>query len=142
MIRTGKVVGIQGNSLEVCFERPEMCAKCGACMGREAHKETVKIAGSASVGDTVTVEMPDAKIVKVSLIAYIIPLTGLLIGLLIGQALLKTDIWAAVFGLAGMGCGILITRMLDRRLGTKASWQPKLLEVNPPTETIQKEESK
>ena len=30
MIRTGKVVGGGSGTLEVCFERPEMCAQCGS----------------------------------------------------------------------------------------------------------------
>ena len=130
MVRTGKVVGVSENALEVCFERPEMCAKCGACMGRKPHEETVKIEGTAEIGDMVDVEMPDAKIVKVSLIAYIIPLAGLLIGLLIGQTLLKNDIWAAVAGFAGLGAGILVARIFDRKLGAQKSWQPKLLSVH------------
>ena len=133
MVRTGKVVGTGNGMLEVCFERPEMCAQCGACAGRKPHEETVKIAGQAEIGDTVNVEMPDAKIVKVSLIAYIIPLIGLLLGLLLGQAVLKTDLWAAVFGLAGLGTGILISRMFDRRLSKKKEWQPQLLSVDHPT---------
>ena len=32
MVRTGKVVGTDGKTIDVCFERPEMCAQCGACM--------------------------------------------------------------------------------------------------------------
>ncbi len=130
MVRTGKVVGISGKAIEVCFERPEMCAQCGACMGHKPHEETVRIEGSAEIGDTVAVEMPDAKIVKVSLIAYIIPLIGLMIGLLIGQVLLKSDLWAALTGLLGLGAGILVTRMLDKRLGAQKAWQPKLLAVH------------
>ncbi len=130
MVRTGKVVGISGKAIEVCFERPEMCAQCGACMGHKPHEETVRIEGSAEIGDTVAVEMPDAKIVKVSLIAYIIPLIGLMIGLLIGQVLLKSDLWAALTGLLGLGTGILVTRMLDKRLGAQKAWQPKLLAVH------------
>ncbi len=130
MVRTGKVVGTSGKTLEVCFERPEMCAQCGACMGRKPHEETVKIEGTAEIGDSVDVEMPDAKIVKVSLIAYIIPLIGLLIGLLIGQTLLKNDLWAALTGLAGLGAGILVARAFDKKLGAQKSWQPKLLSVH------------
>ena len=130
MVRTGKVVGISGKAIEVCFERPEMCAQCGAGMGHKPHEETVRIEGSAEIGDTVAVEMPDAKIVKVSLIAYIIPLIGLMIGLLIGQVLLKSDLWAALTGLLGLGAGILVTRMLDKRLGAQKAWQPKLLAVH------------
>ena len=133
MVRTGKVVGTDGKTLDVCFERPEMCAKCGACMGRKPHELTVGIEGKAEIGDTVDVEMPDAKIVKVSLIAYIIPLIGLLIGLLIGQTLINNDIWAAVIGLIGLGAGFLIARTFDKRLGAQKEWQPKLLAVHHPT---------
>lgn len=134
MVRTGKVVGTDGKTIDVCFERPEMCAQCGACMGRKPHEETVKIEGTAAVGDTVAVEMPDAKIVKVSLIAYIIPLVGLLAGLLIGQVLLKSDIWAAVTGLVGLGGGILVARVFDKRLGAQKAWQPRLLAVHHSTD--------
>ena len=129
MVRTGKVVDAGSGTIDVCFERPEMCAQCGACMGHKPHEETVRIKGKASVGDYVNVEMPDAKIVKVSLIAYIIPLAGLLIGLLFGQAVLKADLWAAVFGLAGLGGGILITRVFDKKLGAQKAWQPRLLGI-------------
>ena len=131
MVRSGRVVSAGNGTVEVCFQRPEMCAQCGACVGHKVHEETVTIRGSAAVGDTVTVEMPDARIVKVSLIAYIIPLAGLMIGLLIGQALLKSDLWAAVFGIAGLGCGLLVTRLSDRKLGRRPGWQPRLLSVEP-----------
>ena len=131
MVRSGKVIGVQDGSLEICFQRPEMCAQCGACVGHKAHEETVKIKGEAAIGDTVTVEMPDARIVKVSLIAYIIPLIGLMAGLLVGQAVLKTDLWAAVFGLFGLGGGLIVTRLADRKLGLRPGWQPRLLSVEP-----------
>ncbi len=109
-------------------------------MGREPHEELVKIEGIAAVGDTVAVEMPDAKIVKVSLIAYMIPLIGLLIGLLIGQTLLNSDLWAAFTGLIGLAAGILAVRIFDRKLGTQKTWQPKLLSVYHPEDTTLKEE--
>ena len=142
MVRTGRVIGTQDGVLEVCFERPEMCAQCGACMGHKPHEETVKIEGDAMVGDTVAVEMPDAKIVKVSLIAYIIPLIGLLLGLLIGQTLLNNDLWAAVIGLIGLAAGVLTARIFDRKLGAQKSWQPKLLSVyHPDNSTLKERES-
>ena len=132
MVRTGKVIAAEGNRLQVCFERPEMCAHCGACVGgHHIHEETVQIKGHAQVGDRVSVEMPDAKIVKVSLIAYVIPLVGLLIGLLIGQSLMQSDLWAALTGLIGLGCGLLVVRVFDRKLGARPAWQPRLLEVHP-----------
>ena len=48
---------------------------------------------------------------------------------LFGQAVLKADLWAAVFGLAGLGGGILITRVFDKKLGAQKAWQPRLLGI-------------
>ena len=141
MVRTGKVVGTNGSVLDVCFERPEMCAHCGACMGGKVHEETVKISGTAQLGDTVEVEMPDAKIVKVSLIAYIIPLIGLMLGLLIGQTLMHNDLWSAVTGLVGLGAGILVARVFDKKLGSQKGWQPRLLAVHHPDNETKEEET-
>ena len=139
LVRTGKVVSAGPDAIEVCFERPEMCAQCGACMGHKPHETTVKIQGTAEIGDTVAVEMPDANIVKVSLIAYIIPVIGLLLGLMIGQIVLKNDVWAALAGIVGLTAGILITRVFDKKLGSQPNWKPKLLAVHHPTEEIKEE---
>ena len=132
MIRTGRVVASSNGILQICFERPEMCAQCGACMGHKPHEETVQVKGSGEVGDIAAVEMPDAKIVKVSLIAYIIPLITLMIGLLIGQTLLKSDLWAALCGIAALALGLLAVRLFDRRLGRQKAWQPQLVAVSKP----------
>ena len=43
MVRSGRVVSAGDGTMEVCFQRPEMCAQCGACMGHKVHEETVKI---------------------------------------------------------------------------------------------------
>ncbi|MBQ8082212.1 MAG: SoxR reducing system RseC family protein [Clostridia bacterium] len=134
MIRTGRVVESAKGQLKVCFDRPEMCESCGACAGHAAHKELITVEGEGSVGDVAAVEMPDAKIVKVSLIAYIIPLVGLMLGLLIGQTLTGTDLWAALLGVAGLALGLLIVRLADRRLGRRAEWTPKLIAVSRPKE--------
>ncbi len=129
MIRTGRVVAAEGDSLRVCFDRPEMCASCGKCGVHGVHQELVTVEGKASAGNWVQVEMPDAQVVKVSLIAYVIPLAGLMIGLVIGQNVLGTDLWAAVLGIALLGAGLLAVRLLDRHLGRKPNWKPRLVKV-------------
>ena len=111
MIRTGRVVEAKGGSLKVCFDRPEMCASCGKCGAHGVHQELVTVQGEADVGNWVQVEMPDAQIVKVSLIAYVIPLVFLMAGLVIGQNILGTDAWAAGLGIGLMAVGLLIVRL-------------------------------
>ena len=131
MIRTGRVVEANGGSLKVCFDRPEMCASCGKCGAHGVHQELVTVQGEADVGNWVQVEMPDAQIVKVSLIAYVIPLVFLMAGLVIGQNVLGTDAWAAGLGIGLMAVGLFIVRLIDRRLGGTPGWKPPLVNVLP-----------
>ena len=129
MIRTGRVVEAKDGSLKVCFDRPEMCASCGKCGAHGVHQELVTVQGEAQVGNWVQVEMPDAQVVKVSLIAYVIPLVFLMIGLVIGQNILGTDAWAAGLGIGLMAAGLLVVRLIDKRLGGRPGWKPRLVNV-------------
>ncbi len=129
MIRTGRVVEAKDGSLKVCFDRPEMCASCGKCGAHGVHQELVTVQGEAQVGNWVQVEMPDAQVVKVSLIAYVIPLVFLMIGLVIGQNVLGTDAWAAGLGIGLMAAGLLVVRLIDKRLGGRPGWKPRLVNV-------------
>ena len=72
---------------------------------------------------------PDAQIVKVSLIAYVIPLVFLMAGLVIGQNVLGSDGWAAGLGVGLLAVGLLVVRLIDKRLGGKPCWKPKLIKV-------------
>ena len=129
MIRTGRVVEAKDGSLKVCFNRPEMCASCGKCGAHGVHQELVTVQGEAQVGNWVQVEMPDAQVVKVSLIAYVIPLVFLMAGLVIGQNVLGTDAWAAGLGIGLMAAGLLVVRLIDKRLGGRPGWKPRLVNV-------------
>lgn len=130
MVRVGRVVDRQADSLRVCFDRPEMCEKCGACLGKK-HKELVTLRGDAQPGDTVEVEMPDAKVLKISAIMYVIPLLGLLFGLLIGQTISQTDTGAAVGGVLGLALSWGGLILFDRKAAKKKQWQPRIIAVHP-----------
>ena len=72
MIRSGQVIGKDGKGLLVCFERLAACQGCKAC-GREGKQTSVLVHGEAEVGDIVSVEMPDAQVLKASLLVYLPP---------------------------------------------------------------------
>ncbi len=129
MVRTGRVVEADGKKMKVCFDRPEMCASCGRCGVHGQHQELVSVEGDAKAGAWVQVEMPDAQIVKVSLIAYVIPLVCLMAGLVIGQNVLGSDLWAGALGVTALGAGLLLVRLADRKLGGRPGWKPRLIQV-------------
>ncbi len=131
MLRTGRVTKENKHGVEVCFERLAACHGCNAC-GRDKKSTTVFVYGQASVGDTVSVEMPDAQVLRASLLTYLLPLAGLLGGLAVGSAVAPGKDWAMVLaGFVGMALSIGLLKVIDRRLGQRAAWQPRIVEVNP-----------
>ena len=130
MERLGEVTKVDGKYLEITFCRPSDCEKCHACMGGEK-TATIRVEGTASVGDMAWVEMPASTITQASLLAYAFPLAGLFIGMFAGEALLPLEnslggVIGAVVGLALPLCYLLLTEK-KRRLNPK--WTPKLVRV-------------
>ena len=134
MLRTGKVIAARGGELEVCFERPEACARCGACAGQK-EKTLVKIPGDVPVGRWIGVDMPEGQVLKASVLAYVIPLLMLLGGIALGSALFREEVLWAVCGVASMGLSWVFLRFVDKRMKRRDIWQPKIVRVYAEGET-------
>lgn len=127
MLRTGRVVDIRNGKLQVCFERPEACAHCGACAGPKEHT-LAEIEGDAPLGAWVEVDLPQGQVLKASLLAYVLPLALLLAGVTCG-ALLGSEIAGAAVGIAAMLLAFLILRAYEKKLKKQTEWQPKIVRV-------------
>ncbi len=132
MVKTGKVVAYDKGKIKVCFERPEACAKCGQC---GSIKETlITLAGTASPGDMVDVFLPEGQLLKYTAVAYIIPLAGLLIGLVLGKAVFGSEtaeiILALLFGIVSA----VIVVLYDRRVQKRGNGVPYVVKVHPARE--------
>ncbi len=127
MEQTGEVIEVKNGLLTVQFCRPEACENCKACTG-EKRKALLQIPGDAQVGDTVTVSIPEGQVAKASLLAYFMPLCGLMLGLFLGFAL-GGDISAIIGAAAGLVLSILVLRLLDVRLRKDDRWVPRLIAV-------------
>lgn len=127
MEQTGEVIQVDNGLLTVQFCRPEACESCRACTG-DKHKAMIQIPGDAQVGDIVTVSMPEGQVAKASLIAYAMPLAGLLIGLFIGFAL-GGDLAAVIGAAAGLVLCLTVLKLLDGRLRRDERWMPRLVAV-------------
>ena len=129
MLRTGRVVSARDGELEVCFERPEACAHCGACGGQK-EKTLVKLSGDVPVGRWIDVDMPEGQVLKASLLAYVIPLVMLLAGLWLGSLLFAQEALWAVAGIVCMLLSWFVLRLLDRRVRNRGPWQPRIVKVH------------
>jgi len=139
MLRTGTVIACENRQITVLFERPEACQKCGACGGgRHGHRITLADAsGVAEMGDRISVDMPEARLISASALAYLIPLAGLLIGLLWGAGQAESvapgmspDLFAALCALAGLAASLPLLMLADRMIRGKARWMPQIVEIH------------
>ena len=107
--------------------RSEACAKCGACShGLEEKRYYPLPEGEWHEGDQVTISLPDTSAFAASVLAYGIPLAGLLMGLLIGALLGLADLWQGVAALAGLALGWLALKLLEPRLKRSGRFCPKV----------------
>ena len=136
MERIGEVTRVDGKWLEITFCRPSDCDKCHACMGGN-QTTTLRLQGKGKVGDKALVSMPDSTITQASLIAYGLPLAGLLIGMLAGDALIPAEnslgaLIGAAVGLAIPLIGLIAT---ERSRKNNPKWSPQLIRIIPMGET-------
>ena len=128
VIREGIVKECKNGILSVCFERPEACEKCGACAGN-AHTHLAQVAGEALPGDRVAVEMPEAKVFRISLLVYAVPLAAFIAGLLIGCLLLGSDPAGAALALLLMAASYILLRRVDKRIKNRPEYSLRLIAV-------------
>ena len=129
MERTGFVKEKKGDTLSVCFERPEACEGCRGCSkGLLPKKELLTVFGKAEIGDEVVVRMPEAKTLKASMLAYGAPLCGA-VALLIASAAGAGDAVTLAAALAGMVVGYGAVRLIDVRVRKNDDWRATVVAV-------------
>ena len=131
MEKVGEITGKQGELLEVTFCRPQDCGHCHACEGG-AEPTVLRLRGEGQIGDYAVVSLPGSTVVKASLLAYVLPIAGLLGGMAIGSALGgEGGVWVAVGGAAGLGLTLGAVWLTERFRSRSARWQPTLTRVLP-----------
>lgn len=130
MERLGEVTKVEGKWLEITFCRPSDCDKCHACMGG-SKTMTLRLQGKAEVGDKALVSMPASTVTSASLMAYGMPLAGMLIGMFAGSKLLPLEnslgtIIGAAIGLLLPIIGLVAT---EKKRRSNPKWTPQLVRI-------------
>lgn len=131
MIRTGFVKEKKGEKLSVCFERPSSCEGCKGCAkGLMRKNELLTVFGDAQVGDVVDVQMPENRVFQAALLAYGLPLCGMIAALALGSAGGFSDTVAFFMALVGLAVGYVLARVADKYLRSKKNWCPRIVQVH------------
>ncbi|MCA0386669.1 MAG: SoxR reducing system RseC family protein [Firmicutes bacterium] len=133
MDRAGIVVSQMGDYSKVKLVRHTACGNCGACQLGDEQKDIMLIAknvAKAKAGDLVEVTMATNSVLSAAFIMYMIPLAGLFIGLLLGNALFPgKDVYTALLGVVFMGMMFVIIKLNDKRFLKNEKYTAQILRV-------------
>ena len=136
----GIVKETRGSKALVITDRQEMCATCVAknfCHmlggGKEVLSETLNPVG-AKTGDMVKIGIPDGAVTKASLIVYMVPASGFVVGASIGYFIAKLydldlNIVTLIGSLLGLALSLVSVRFLNNTLSKKAYYQPEITSI-------------
>jgi len=132
MVEEGVISDIKDGKIIVNMKRRPACGSCGACGMVENKTMEIVFENTigAAKGDRVHIELDDSVILKGAFFFYVIPLIGLMAGIMLGTVLARTinstmpeEIIAALSGIAAMLAAIIFVKMR----GTAGSgYRPKI----------------
>ena len=129
MRQPGEITQVRDGMIQVTFCRPDACAKCNVCEGGK-REHSIWVRGAGRVGDIAVVEMPNGMVFRASLLAYGIPLAGLIAGLMLGLLVSGWNETVGAIGAAfGLALGFLILRITERNRTGRDEWTPKVVDI-------------
>ena len=128
---------------QVVTDRKDACAGCGAshcCTSFGSNSEMVVKAlnrAGARVGDLVSITLSSGAVVKGAAILYLIPVLGLMIGVLLAKQAAAglpfgETATVMVLGLAGLVLGFVLTATLSRWMAARNTFTPVIMRIVKP----------
>ena len=93
MKSNGKVIGINGNKIKLKMFKESSCAHCSGCgdANKLARELDVTYDGEVEIGDIVTFELEDSKMLKIGFTVYIAPILMMILGYTISSKIGGTE---------------------------------------------------
>ncbi|MCI6153265.1 SoxR reducing system RseC family protein [Fusobacterium perfoetens] len=119
MESSGKVTKINGRKITVKMFKESSCAHCSGC--GEANKLTREIEldfnpkeREIKVGNIVTFELEDSKMLKIGFLVYVIPVIMMVVGFGIGSYLGKSEGVSVLYSFIGLFLTFLVIHLYDK----------------------------
>jgi sigma-E factor negative regulatory protein RseC len=125
------VLATEGDRAQVQFRRKSACDICRACSMGSGGVMIAEVENKigAEAGKKVKVEIDSPSVLKAALIVYLFPLLGLISGFIIGEGITGSEATGIYSGIGGLILSFGIIYLIDKRLGKKEKFKPKIIEV-------------
>ncbi|MCZ6516071.1 MAG: SoxR reducing system RseC family protein [Gammaproteobacteria bacterium] len=131
IVRRGRITANDGELIGIRAELPVSCAACGdgggcgalalaSLFGRlgPAVVQVQRPPGQqCRIGDRVTISISERKLLRLSVIAYLLPVASLVLGAWLGETIAPpatADLWSATGGALGLAAAVAILRLCER----------------------------
>ncbi len=141
MNQQGFIIDIVDNrTAKMIMQRHSACASCGKCtkLSSECQDLVVEVENSigAKTGDRVEVSMESVKVLKATMLAYLVPLIFLLVGTILKYYILDLikfsgpiEVISGVVGLICTGISYLLLRKNDAKFKQSRQYIPKVTKI-------------
>ncbi len=134
MEETGTVVGFRGTQAEVEIPARGECSHCPAhslCnwTGQKTRMILAANAVQARLGDRVLLSLSPKRKVSSNLLVFGIPTLGMLVGVLLGSLVFRTELWAGVLTGVGLTAGFLLVKLIDGLAGRSGKILPVVVKI-------------
>jgi sigma-E factor negative regulatory protein RseC len=139
---SGQVISLEGEDVWVETIRQSACAGCTASKScgqkliaglGQGQRFLVKAKNPAALSikaqDQVVLGLPGNAFLNLSVLVYLTPLAGLLVGALAADLVTASDGLTAVAGLLGFGLGLVLVRWVGKRIEHQCRYQPVVLRM-------------
>jgi len=140
IVKDGQVAVVtdkRAGYVTVKIERHTACKKCGACdLGLQRDNNIffeLKNHVNAEIGDQVVISVAGRDILKASLLLYVVPLVGLVLGMILGGTLtpyisaVDENLLRFIVGICLMFIGLLIVGAYDKRIAPTDRYKPQII---------------
>lgn len=134
MEETGTVVEVRDQVAVISTAAKGACHSCsarGICHAGEGKTMVIEAWNplGARPGDTVSIRLSSRSVLGAALLLYLVPLLVLLVGVIVGQSLTQSELWAVALGFLLMAAVYVGIRFLDRRLSRLKKLRPEIVEI-------------
>ena len=134
MREEGTVVGIEGRLARVRMKPGPECGRCCACSALGGGDRELEIETDLPVqpGSRVAIAIPRGNPVLSTLLLFVLPLTGLVVGVIVGSQWGEGDAAPLIVGFGLLVALFAVAAVIDRKLVRPRQKPPAIVEVLEP----------
>ena len=131
----GEIASVQGEYATILVKRSGACSKCGACeLGSNNSNMFLKAKNvlNGKPGDIVELELPASQFLEASVIVYLFPLLGLILGVgyFVGTNFgINAQLSAAVSGILFTAIVFIIIRIMEPHFKKSKKFSPVIVNI-------------